>query len=242
MPLLNHFVAPLNVSHPWRGFHSTWAATIARQLNDGVLPPRFHAIPNVDLGGPLEIDVATLRDEDVLAPQPTGATSAWAAPAATVVVPVDFPAEELIEVQVFYNDGEPRLMASIELVSPANKDRLAHRRGFTVKCASYLNGGASVVVVDVVTDRRANLHQALVDLLDLPPEAAWQSPTNLYAAAYRMLAKEEQAQLEIWREPLTLGMPLPQLPLWLGVDLAVELDLERSYMATCHDLRIRLAG
>jgi hypothetical protein len=231
MPLLNHFAAPLNLSHPWRGFHSTWAATIARQLNDGVLPPRFHAIPNVEL-----------RDEDMLSRQSTGTPAGKAVPGPAVVVTIDFPAEELIEVQVFYDDGEPRLKASIELVSPPNKTRPAHRGAFTVKCASYLQSGVSVVVVDVVTDRRANLYQALVDLLDLPEEAAWQSPTNLYAAAYRMLAKEDQAQLEIWREALTLGLPLPQLPLWLGVDLAVPLDLERSYVTTCHDLRIRLAG
>jgi hypothetical protein len=237
MPLLNHFVAPLNVTHPWRGFHSTWAATIARQLNDGVLPPLFHAIPNVDVGGPVEIDVATLREDEAALPAPAAAEP-WTAPAAAV----DFPAEELVEVQVYYDHGEPRLMAAVELVSPANKDRPATRRAFTVKCASYLNSGVSVAVVDVVTNRNRNLHQELVDLLDLPAPAHWQSPTNLFAAAYHTVSRDNESQLEIWHEPLSLAAPLPKLPLWLGVDIYVPLDLEHSYIATCHDLRIRLAG
>jgi hypothetical protein len=242
MALFNHFVPPLSVTHPWRGFHSTWASTIARQLNEGLLPARFYAIPNVDLGGPVEIDVATLAEDDAMSSGPAVAVASWSAPKAAVVVPVDFPANELVEIQVFYEEGGPRLMASIELVSPANKDRPATRCAFTVKCASYLNSGASLVVVDVVTDRRANLHQALVELLDLPADALRQSPTNLYAAAYRTVSCEGQHQLEIWHEPLTLSAPLPQLPLWLGVDVVVPLDLEQSYLTTCHDLRIRLAS
>jgi hypothetical protein len=99
-----------------------------------------------------------------------------------------------------------------------------------------------LVVVDVVTDRRANLHQSLMELLDLPETGDRDSPTNLYAAAYRTVARNDQSYLEIWREPLTLGCPLPNLPLWLGVDIAVPLDLEHSYLTTCRNLRIRLAG
>ncbi len=32
------------------------------------------------------------------------------------------------------------------------------------------------------------------------------------------------------------------MPLWLGADLCVPLDLETTYLMTCTDLRIRLAG
>jgi hypothetical protein len=242
MALQNHFRPPLSVTHPCRGFHSTWAATVAKQLNHGLLPPGFYAIPNVDLGGPIEIDVATLQESaGTTGTEPGGGTALWAPAPAAVVVPVEFPANDLVEVQVFYDEGGPRLMASIELVSPANKDRPAKRRAFVVKCASDLDSGASVVVVDVVTDRRANLHAELMQMLNVSG-ADWQSPTNLYAAAYRTATSEDQAQLEIWREPLTLGQPLPRMPLWLGAGLVVPLDLEQSYMTTCSDLRIRLAS
>ena len=44
--------------------------------------------------------------------------------------------------------------------------------------------------------------------------------------------------LEAWNRPLAPGQPLPVLPLWLGEELAVPLDLEASYEQTCRDLRI----
>ena len=62
MPLHDHFAPPLSRTHPWRGFHSAWAAASARHLNQGILPPGYYAIPNVDLDGPVEIDVAAVRE------------------------------------------------------------------------------------------------------------------------------------------------------------------------------------
>jgi hypothetical protein len=44
--------------------------------------------------------------------------------------------------------------------------------------------------------------------------------------------------LEGWHRPLAIGQPLPTLPHWLADDLAVDLDLEASYEATCRVLRI----
>ena len=37
---------------------------------------------------------------------------------------------------------------------------------------------------------------------------------------------------------MTVGQPLPTLPLWLTADMVVTLDLERSYEQACHDLWI----
>jgi hypothetical protein len=99
-----------------------------------------------------------------------------------------------------------------------------------------------VVVIDAVTVRRANFDAEILHLLELNGPAAWQSPTDLYAIAYRAAAVEEGRQLQAWPEALALGSPLPRLPLWLGVDVCVPLDLETTYQETCKDLRIRLAG
>jgi len=44
--------------------------------------------------------------------------------------------------------------------------------------------------------------------------------------------------LEMWAEVLALGSPLPTLPLWLGADLCVPLDLEQAYLAACAARRI----
>ena len=45
-----------------------------------------------------------------------------------------------------------------------------------------------------------------------------------------------------WAHPLAVGQPLPTLPLWLGADVAVPLDLEASHATACADLLIRQAG
>jgi hypothetical protein len=36
---------------------------MARLLNQGVLPPGYYAVPLVDRDGPIEIDVAALREQ-----------------------------------------------------------------------------------------------------------------------------------------------------------------------------------
>src|SRR3954471_15151979 len=66
MPLLDHFNPPLSRTHPWRSFHSGWAAAMARLLNAGVLPEGYYAVPNVDRDGPVEIDVAALQEPGVI--------------------------------------------------------------------------------------------------------------------------------------------------------------------------------
>src|SRR5271157_957207 len=123
MPLLDHFNPPLNRTHPWRSFHGAWAATIARLLNQGVLPPGYYAVPLMDRDGPIEIDVAALRDQETTPASDAAALQPWAPPAPGMTVAVELPAADGVEVQVFADDGDPRLTAAIELVSPRNKDR-----------------------------------------------------------------------------------------------------------------------
>lgn len=128
------------------------------------------------------------------------------------------------------------MVAAIELVSPRNKDRPAARRHFAAKCAAYLQAGVSVVVIDVVTGRRENLYAVLLDQLAMPQDD--NGHADLYAVACRTVPPDEPARLETWVEPLALDSMLPTLPLWLEADLAVPLNLERSYEATFIGLRV----
>jgi hypothetical protein len=239
MPLLDHFNPPLNRTHPWRSFHGAWAAAMARLLNQGVLPPGYYAVPLLDRDGPIEIDVAALREgshgESASAPQ------TWTPPAPGLALAVELSAVDAVEVQVFVDDGDPRLTAAIELLSPRNKDRPQARQAFAVKCVGYLQQGSSVVVVDTVTTRRADLNAAILALLGAEAGAA--VPPGLSAVSYRAVGQEDETQqLQLWPALLALGQPLPTLPLWIAADFSVPLDLDASYRATCADLRIRPAG
>ena len=240
MPLLDHFNPPLSRSHPWRSFHGAWAAALARLLNQGVLPAGYYAVPLVDHDGPVEIDVAALRERD--APHAVGEPAAlptWAPPAPGVAVAIELPPADAVEVQVFVDDGDPRLAAAIELISPRNKDRPRARQAFAVKCVGYLQQGSGVVVVDTVTTRRADLNAAILALLGAEA-AAVMAPPALSAASYRAVGREGGPQeLQLWPAALALGQPLPTLPLWIAGDFSVPLDLDASYRATCADIRIR---
>src|SRR3954462_9723214 len=95
MPLLDHFHPPLSVSHPWMGFYNTWATAMAQQLNRELLPEDYYGIPNVQLGGQVEIDVATLQQRGGVGDSPSGAgggvaTAVWAPPRPSIALPVDF--------------------------------------------------------------------------------------------------------------------------------------------------------
>ena len=240
MPLLDHFHPPLSRTHPWRGFHGAWAAAMARLLNAGVLPPGYYAVPFLDRDGPVEIDVGTLSDLESAAPaSESGDPLAWSPAAPDLEVAVEWPSADDVGVEVFADDGDPRLAAAIELVSPRNKDRAAAREAFAAKCAEHLRRGCGVVVVDAVTTRRADLHADLLIALGVEPAVATGS---LSAVSYRSVGRDDAGRLLVWPAGLEVGRPLPTLPLWLGSDAAVRLDLDASHAAACADLRIRHAG
>jgi hypothetical protein len=237
MPLLDHFNPPLNRSHPWRSVHGAWAAAMARLLNQGVLPPGYYAMPLLDREGPVEIDVAALHTPGT--PNGSAVPQRWAPAAPALDVAVELPAADEVEVQIFADDGDPRLAAAVELVSPRNKDRPRARQAFAVKCVNYLQRGSSVIVVDTVTTRRADVHGAILSLLGI--ESTTVVPAGLAALAYRAVAGEDETQqLQVWPALLSLGQPLPTLPLWIAADFSVPLDLDASYQAMCADIRIPL--
>ncbi len=164
------------------------------------------------------------------------AVETWAPPAVDVEMPAVFPDE--IEVQVFRTRGGAILVAAVELVSPGNKDRDDTRRAFAAKCAAYLQQGVGLVVVDIVTSRRANLHDELVHLLGHPDHFAFPQETSLYAVAYRPRRQPSGDKIEAWRFPLQLGHPLPTVPLALRDVATLPLDLEATYTTTCQDTRL----
>jgi hypothetical protein len=163
----------------------------------------------------------------------------WAPPQSPVVVACDLADLDVFEIEVRRGERGLLLVAAIELVSPANKDRPAHRHSFISKVAACLQQNVSVVVIDVVTERRDSLHAELMDFLDLGELPVVEVPAGLSAIAYRAVINEEKPpSLEMWPAPLQTGTPLPTLPLWIARDVAVPLDLEVSYTAACESLRV----
>jgi hypothetical protein len=154
-------------------------------------------------------------------------TQVWAPTTPVAVFPAEFPDD--LEVQVFSSMAGPTLVAAIELVSPGNKDRAEARRAFAAKCAAYLQRGIGLIVVDIVTSRIANLHDELMALLGHDNGFAFPSPTLLYATAYRPAHRQERNEIDLWRESLAVGQPLPTLPLAVRGLGCLPINLEATY-------------
>ena len=244
MPLRDHFHPPLASKSSWEGFHGAWPTMIVMTLVRK-LPQGYAAEPRVHLGTFYEIDVASY-EVDVPAgvaleasPEEGGiATAVWAPPEPTLVVATDVADQYAYEVLVYDTTHHRRLVAAVEIVSPANKDRPEHRRMFVAKCAALLGQGVCVAIVDLVTTRHFNLYIDLLELLGETDPSLAPQPPHVYAAVCRWRRERDRPLLETWAHRFVVGQPLPTLPLWLADNLAVPVELEASYEQTCGILRI----
>jgi hypothetical protein len=241
MPLLDHFHPPLHPRHHWESFHSNWATRLADALNDRWLPPEFIAEEFTHMGAMVEIDVAAYEQKPA-EPQSNGppiltlSPPTWSPPVPPRTMPAVFP--ESFEVRIFSTTGGQTLVGAIELISPGNKDRAEERRAFTTKCASYLYQGISLIIIDIVTNRRANLHNEILERMGTADEFRLPADLNLYSVAYRPVSRENNTLIDFWSEPCNVGAKLPVMPLRLTADLFVPVDFESAYMEACRKRRL----
>lgn len=244
MPLLDHFHPPLSTGRRWESFHSSWATRLADALTERWLPPNYIAEKHAHLGPAVEIDVGTCEQETTITAAEGGGAVAtvgpkvWTPPVADGSLAAAF--TDTFEVRVLCTDTGPNLVAVIELISPGNKDRASERRAFATKCASYLYQGISIIIMDIVTNRRANLHNEILEIMDGADSLRLSPESSLYAVAYRPLRRGKEDIIDVWRSPLALGRALPTLPLGLRADLAIPVNFEETYAEAC--LRKRLTG
>src|SRR4051794_3911079 len=208
MPLRDHFRPPLDHKRSWDELHGGWPAMIVQRLFD-ILPDGYAAAPGVRPDTSFEITAGG------------GATIGWTPPAPTLTLETDLPEQDEYEVRVYDSKRGRRLVAAIEIVSPANKDRPEHRRVFVAKCAALLQQLVSVTIIDLVTTHNFNLYHDLLQLIGKADALPEPEPTPLYAAACRATKKGDASKkgnaflLETWAQALAVGRPLPTLPLWL---------------------------
>src|SRR5262249_35532184 len=243
MPLRDHFSLPVSKRASSEGFHGQWPAIIVQHLNL-VLPDGYVAEPRVHLGPYFEIDVTAFeRAQAPTATAATGegggvATAAWSATQPLLDVEADWPDQYEYEVLLFDQERDRRLVAAVELVSPANKDRPESRRALVTRCAALLRQGVGIALVDLVTVRRFNLYAELLEWNGQPDPPRGEEPPPTYAASLRFQKPARRTRLQTWPYPLVVGQPLPTLPLRLAADRSVPLDLEASYEDTCRLLRV----
>lgn len=209
MPLRDHFHAPLAKKRHWRGFHGGWPMQMVAALGPH-LPARYFAEPGVQLGGGIEVDFGTQYDA---AGTCATAMAVWSPAKPSLSVETAIPADEdEFEVRVYDAERDCRLVAAVEILSPANTDRPDNRQAFLAKCASLLRQQVSVALMDVVTTSRFNMYAELLKVMGLPDDPAV-GASPICAAASHWSRKKTRGRFETWSHALHIGQPLPMLPL-----------------------------
>lgn len=219
----------------WEGMHLLWMSELLRFLK-GRLPEGLRAYlgsgPAVAIGAPqLRPDVG-VREHG----SGTRAASVESSKASARTEPdVEVAVAALGPTPALFVERDGRLVAAIELVSPRNKDRPVARSTYLSRYAGYLIEGVHLLLVDV--HRRPagfSFADGIAAELQMPADHPLAPPM---AVSYRVgePAASGGRLLAIWRRPLTVGAPLPSLPLALNTDEAIEVDLESTYMRAAGD-------
>ena len=248
MPIHDHFKGEISRTRSWSSFHYLWAGLIAGELNR-VLPEGFIAESTLHTGA-IEVDVRV----DEWANQAESAPVMYQVPAPSAIIHTTY--FEASEVQIFDLNHARKTVGVIEIVSPANKDRTQHQEAFLAKCYSFIAYGVSTVIVDIVTTRSFNFHEAIMQKFHADNEPTYKhNKRQLYCSAYRYRADFDTASLsagasssqskdkiqpviEVWHYPLQVGDVLPDLPLFISPEVAVPVKLEDAYLRTCQELKI----
>ncbi len=123
---------------------------------------------------------------------------------------------------------EGQLVAAIELVSPRNKDRASSREFYRNRYLSYLWSGVHLMLIDV---HRRPLGYSFIEAM--AAEVECQFPVGLPPQAVSWNAggptPEGGQFLDGWYRTLTVGEPLPTLPLALTAERSLLIDLEGTY-------------
>lgn len=221
-----------------------WPAVIVQQLYQ-ILPDGFVAEPRVRLGAFFEIDIGTLEsgdaaDKDYIESSNEGgvATAMKAAPRPTWSVETELPDEYEYEVLIFDQQRDRELVAAIEIVSPANKDRPRNRQAFITKCLTLLQKGVCVSIIDLITTRQINLYAEMLQQVDLKSPELERQSGSLYVVTVLNRKSADKSILDNWYYPMELGKKLPSIPVWLSEESSIMVDLEPGYEEVCRVLRI----
>ncbi len=230
MPVHDGTLVEAGVFHD---LHTVWIGHLRTTLNAGLLPQGYYALAEQH-AGQLIADVLTLHtgpapaSPGTLPPDTGGTAVAEAPPAVHRQLSVSRAARALRRTLAIRHVSGHRLVALLEIVAPANKDRDRHVAAFAAKVTDALDAGVHVLVVDLFPPSpndpggmHSAIRQRLDDSDDLEPPPA-RRPLTL--ASYTALDP-----VGVYLSHTAVGDVLPDMPLFLRPDRYVTVPLEATY-------------
>lgn len=219
----------------FHAFHTAWITHLSEALNGGILPPGYYALPEQH-GGRLIADVLTLQvpARDLHRPAGEGGVAVADAPPRVRRKLSPSPAARASRrtLAIRHVSGH-QVIALVEIVSSANKDRASHVAEFVDKVERALWHEIHVLLVDLFPPGRHDpqgMHAALWERFeDEPYVLPLGEPLTLasYVAGPRP---------EAYLEHLQVGAALTDMPLFLTPERYVNVPLEAAYQAAYHGL------
>ncbi len=224
----------------FHAFHTSWITHLMEALNGGVLPSGYYALSE-QVATRMQTDVLTLRtlDPDQVGDSDRGVALLETRPSVRLSVRPD-PARRPRRLSrrgrhlVIRHLSGHQVIALIEIVSPANKDRKAHVRELAEKVVRSLETGIHILLLDLLppgSHDPQGLHSVIWSYFDTatysPPSA---EPFTL--ASYMWNGLEPT----VFLEPVALAQSLIDMPLFLTAERYINVPLETTYLAAYRGL------
>jgi hypothetical protein len=217
----------------FHSFHCGWITHLNEALNGGLLPLGYYCMAEQHAGSFIA-DVLTLHtgaaeSGPLSSPRSAGGTAVADAPPRVrrrqTAAPTPLALRRTLAIR--HVSGH-RLVAMIEILSPANKDRPATVRQFAAKAVDALDAGVHLLLVDLFPPGPFDpqgMHGVIWQRLlgsDEPYDLPADEPLTLasYAAG---------TQVEVYLEHLAVGAALSEMPLFLHPDRYINVPLEATY-------------
>ena len=213
-------------------FHLEWIGDLSGALNSGLLPPGFYALGEQFASG-LAPDVLTLqatKGDAGLTEEPPGGVALSTAPPKVRFrsrAEPDAYAQKARSI-VIRHLSDHRVIAVCEVVSPGNKNSRHGLRSFVEKAVSVLHAGVHLVVLDLFPPGPRDpqgIHKVIWDdFIDNDFSLPADKPLTLASYIGGPVP-------EAFIEPISVGVPLPDMPIFLTPEVYVPLPLEATYQS-----------
>ncbi|MBI3469053.1 MAG: DUF4058 family protein [Planctomycetes bacterium] len=233
MPMHDWTRVPDGIFH---AFHNSWITHLQEALNAGLLPSSYYALGE-QRSGDIEPDLLTLRSED--SDEPVGRAAAEEENGGMIAVAEAPPRVRLVERAeeiAFYLSRQRRLairhvsgdriVALVEIVSAANKHTAQTLEDFVDKIVASLREGIHLLVIDPQPPSRHDpdgIHGLIWERL-LAGRHRRSPELPLTLVSYCV-----SSPITAYVEPLSVGSPLIDMPIFLTPTHYILAPLEETY-------------
>jgi Protein of unknown function (DUF4058) len=218
-------------------FHLSWIDEIKRALNRGLLPSEYYALAE-QITGRLGPDVLTLRKPAKLRPhrEPTGGAVVLAAAPPLVRFRIKGQSEKYAakaRAVVIRHRSKHDVIAMVEIVSPGNKGSERDLKAFVQKAQDALAAGIHLLIVDLFPPSRRDPNGIHPIIWDRDEDSFQDDDEEVFKFSKKrpLTAVAYLAGMgsEAFIEPLCVGKPLVDMPLFLTPEQYVRVPLEATY-------------